>query len=150
MSCQSCSGCFTSDSCSTKKSSSAVVQEKARFQDLLKAASVPTQEHNHLIPTVVLELSKNVYASHNVLIKAFDTLGLEGFLELADTMYRHRLRGESIAWADEYCQGDSQRLYTYLKNNPKELFAYCNDQAELHELFRSLPPHTIPRLSQQE
>ncbi|KAG1472746.1 hypothetical protein G6F56_001355 [Rhizopus delemar] len=143
MSCQSCSGCFTNNSCSTK----VTVKEKTRFQDLLNAASNSSHD-DHLIPTIVVELSKNVYASHNVLIKAFDTLGLSAFLELSRVLYQLKLTGEHIAWADEYCQSNLDLLMHTLQTDKQKLLAYCDDQAELHELFRSLAPHTIPRVSQ--
>lgn len=151
MSCQSCSGCFTGDSCSTKESSS---KNKTRFQDLLNAAALQsneeTEEHEHIIPTIAVELSKNVYASQTVLIKAYDTLDRHEFLSLSKYLYQTKLVGEHIAWADEYCKGDIKELLRIISSEEEKykLLQHCDDRAEIHEMFGNLPPGTIKRVNQ--
>ncbi|KAI8080826.1 uncharacterized protein B0P05DRAFT_539768 [Gilbertella persicaria] len=155
MSCQSCSGCFTGSSCSTPKplKKNALVQE-LRFQSLLDlAATTPDnndsqQQHDHVIPTIMAELSKNVYSSQTVLFKANDELPLNQFLSLAKALYSANIVGVHIAWAAEFCQDNVQQLLDILtKGDPTALLQHCDDQAEVYELFGQLPPGSVGRIA---
>ncbi|KAG2203854.1 hypothetical protein INT46_011619 [Mucor plumbeus] len=158
MSCHSCGGCFTGTGCSTAKlSKKEALNDSARFQSLLDLAMAQQQsmeqhkEHDHVIPTIMSELSKNVYASQTVLFKAFDELGLVQFLSLATQLYTTNILGVHIAWAAEYCKGDVEELLRILSNGTKEkktlLLQYCDDQAEMHEMFGQLTTGSVGRVS---
>ncbi|KAI8367252.1 hypothetical protein BD560DRAFT_399699 [Blakeslea trispora] len=152
MSCQSCSGCFTNDSCSSpKQSKKENLANGSRFQSLLNMAATSSdglqKEHDHVIPTIMSTLSKNIYASQVLLFKANDELSLREFLLLADRLYTNHILGFHIAWAAEFCQGDVQQLLKILtENDTSALIQHCNDQAEIHELFSQLPPGSIERI----
>ncbi|ORE07495.1 hypothetical protein BCV72DRAFT_226584 [Rhizopus microsporus var. microsporus] len=149
MNCQSCSGCFTGSSCSTKETAT---QDKTKFEDLLeKANSEPEEyqkEHSHVIPTVIVQLSKNVYASQTVLFKAYDLLERPQFIQLSKHLYDSKLTGEHIAWADEYVKGDIKQLLDILQQREErnKLLQYCDEQAEIYELFTNLPSGTVRRI----
>lgn len=162
MSCQSCSGCFTGSSCSTPKGTKKdTLNDNLRFQSLLDLAASQNwklesaKDHDHVIPTVMAELSKNVYSSQTALFQAFDTLSQQDFLSLAACLYQLNLVGVHIAWAFEFCQNDAQLLLTILQNKDKEddktkLVDHCNDQAEIHELFGQMSPGSVGRVTLSE
>ncbi|KAI8884456.1 hypothetical protein K501DRAFT_332642 [Backusella circina FSU 941] len=137
------SGCST---VSNKKGGSS-----NRFQSLINLARSKNDtrdqndEHDHVIPTLISELSQNVYSSQTVLWNAFEQLSYQDFLTLADQLYEYNIVGAHIAWASEYSQGDSLKLMQSLPT--QELIDHCNDQAEIHELFSSLPKGSIHRLT---
>lgn len=157
MSCHSCGGCFTGTGCSTTKlSKKELLNDGARFQSLLDlaAATTPSSEisdqHDHVIPTIMSELSKNVYASQTVLFKAHDDLSLTDFLELANHLHKQDIVGVHLAWAAEYCQGNIAQLLAILsKGNEIEqtnLVQHCNDSAEMHEMFGQLTTGSVGRV----
>ncbi|KAK4521623.1 uncharacterized protein ATC70_004153 [Mucor velutinosus] len=157
MSCHSCGGCFTGTGCSTiKLSKKEALSDSARFQSLLDLATTQQQqpqqkEHDHVVPTIMSELSKNVYASQTVLFKAFDDLELEQFLSLAKCLYSANVVGVHIAWAAEYCKGDVQELLRILSTGKEEeqtlLLQHCDDAAEMHEMFGQLAMGSVGRVS---
>lgn len=161
MSCHSCGGCFTGTGCSTVKlSKKEALNDSARFQSLLDLAATQQQqqqqqpqqkEHDHVIPTIMSELSKNVYASQTVLFKAFDDLALDQFLSLAKCLYTANIVGVHIAWAAEYCKGDVQELLRILSTGEKDeqtlLLQHCDDSAEMHEMFGQLATGSVGRVS---
>ncbi|OBZ86956.1 hypothetical protein A0J61_04991 [Choanephora cucurbitarum] len=104
------------------------------------------RDHNHVIPTIMSILSRNVYASQVFLFKANDELSLGQFLLLAKQLYASRILGFHIAWAAEFCQGDVQQLLKMLADDKSALIQHCNDQAEVHELFSQLPSGSIERI----
>ncbi|KAI9474079.1 MAG: hypothetical protein EXX96DRAFT_580524 [Benjaminiella poitrasii] len=158
MSCLSCGGCFTGTGCSTTKPSSRKHQGDgaARFQSLLDLAassahdtSTENVHHDHIIPTIVAELSNQVYASQIVLFQAYETCTLEEFLRLAALLQTNGVRGMHIAWAAEYCQNNPRRLLDVLSDNEKiSLLQHCDDQAEMHEMFAQLVPGSVGRTRQ--
>ncbi|KAL9543471.1 hypothetical protein MBANPS3_008102 [Mucor bainieri] len=156
MSCHSCGGCFTGAGCSTiKLSKKEALNDSARFQSLLDLAATQQQqpqqkEHDHVVPTIMSELSKNVYASQTVLFKAFDDLELDQFLSLAKCLYTANIVGVHIAWAAEYFKGDVKELLRILSTGDKEeqalLLQHCDDSAEMHEMFGQLATGSIGRV----
>lgn len=164
MSCQSCSGCFTGSSCSTTKvSKKEALSDEARFQSLIELATTSKdlkleikKEHDHVIPTIMSELSKNVYSSQTVLFQAFDTLPQQDFLLLAKYLYQLHIVGAHIAWAYEFCENNVEKLLDILKNVASNnnidgklsaLIQHCNDQAEIHEMFGQLPTGSVGRVN---
>lgn len=156
MSCHSCGGCFTGAGCSTVKlSKKEMASDSARFQSLLDLAASqeqqPEESHDHVIPTIMSQLSKNVYSSQTVLFQAHDELSLPEFLELTKQLYLANIVGVHIAWAAEYCQGDIRQLSTLLKDGSEEdrklLLQHCDDQAEIHEMFGNLASGSVGRVS---
>ncbi|KAI7907865.1 uncharacterized protein BX663DRAFT_492268 [Cokeromyces recurvatus] len=157
MSCLSCGGCFTGTGCSTSKSTLKRQPDLiARFQSLLDLASSTSTkatnnlDHDHIIPTIISELSNQVYSSQIVLFKAYDELSLEVFLNMAKLLNDHGVVGMHIAWAAEYCQNDLHQLLNILSNKEmeqkkKSLLQHCNDQAEIHEMFAQLPTRSVGR-----
>jgi hypothetical protein len=148
MSCHSCGGCFTGGGCST--TSLKKEGNNNRFQSLINLAMTSKKEeqndeHDHVIPTLIAELSQNVYSSQTVLWTAFEQLSYQDFLTLANELYKQNIVGAHIAWASEYSRGDSSKLMQSLTT--QALIDHCNDQAEIHELFSSLPKGSIHRLS---
>jgi hypothetical protein len=158
MSCSSCGGCFTGTGCSTVKLSKKEMQsDSARFQsllDLAATANAQDQHHDHVIPTIMSQLSNNVYSSQTVLFKAYDDLSLTDFLVLAKQLYSANIVGVHVAWAAEYCQGDVKRLLELLNNGTEEnrtsLLQHCDDQAEIHEMFGSLTTGSVGRVGVKE
>ncbi|KAI8639648.1 hypothetical protein BD408DRAFT_421075 [Parasitella parasitica] len=158
MSCSSCGGCFTGTGCSTAKlSAKEVLDESVRFQSLLDLATMQQESiedhkvHDHVIPTIMSELSKNVYASQIVLFQAYDELELAEFLFLVKYLYATKILGVHIAWAAEYCKGDLRKLLKILSTGEEEekslLFQHCDDQAEMHEMFGQLTTGSVGRIS---
>ena len=156
MSCHSCGGCFTGVGCSTAKlSKKEITSDSARFQSLITLAASQDQHeetnHDHVIPTLMSQLSKNVYSSQTVLFKAFDELELSQFLELSTYLYKFNIIGVHIAWASEYVKGDMTQLLNILSSGQKEdqslLLQHCDDQAEMHEMFGSLPAGSVGRVN---
>ncbi|KAI8979339.1 hypothetical protein BDF20DRAFT_835377 [Mycotypha africana] len=153
-SCMSCGGCFTGAGCVSSKS---IIKnhadDKARFIALLESAAALTTHHdNHIIPTILSELSKNVFPSQTVLIQAVDELSLMDFLDLARLLYDYGIVGNHIAWAGEYCHGDVNHLHKILGSDDEKegkllLCRHCNDQAEMFELFNQLPSGSVGRTS---
>lgn len=160
MSCHSCGGCFTGAGCSTVKlSKKEMLNDSAKFQSLLDlAATTTTQEqgddHDHVIPTIMSQLSKNVYSSQTVLFKAFDELDLTNFLLLSKQLYHFDIVGVHIAWAAEYCKGDTNELLCTLTSGDDQLrtslLQHCDDQAEIHEMFGNLNPGSVGRVNAQK
>jgi hypothetical protein len=160
MSCHSCGGCFTGTGCSTVKlSKKEILNDSARFQSLLNLAAVTTtttpssetsDEHDHVIPTIMSELSKNVYASQTVLFKAHDELSLTDFLALASHLHKQDIVGVHLAWAAEYCQGNIDQLLAILSSGSEseqaKLEQHCNDSAEMHEMFGQLTTGSVGRV----
>lgn len=155
MSCSSCGGCFTGTGCSTVKLSKKEIQsDSARFQSLLDLAASTTsqdQHHDHVIPTIMSQLSKNVYSSQTVLFKAYDDLSLDDFLALAKQLHSTNIVGVHIAWAAEYCQGNVKQLLDQLSKGTEEgrtaIFQHCDDQAEIHEMFGNLTTGSVGRVN---
>lgn len=159
MSCQSCSGCFTGSSCSTTKiSKKDALNDSIRFQSLLEMAAeskdlqlASSKVHDHVIPTIMSELSKNIYSSQTTLFQAYDTLSLEEFLSLSSYLYQYNIVGAFIAWAFEHCQNDPHKLLQILKTSDDgektKLAEHCNDQAEIHELFGQSSPGSMGRIT---
>ncbi|EPB90581.1 hypothetical protein HMPREF1544_02642 [Mucor circinelloides 1006PhL] len=158
MSCHSCGGCFTGTGCSTiKLSKKEALNDSTRFQSLLDLATMQQQsmqqdkEHDHVIPTIMSELSKNVYASQTVLFKAFDELELSQFLDLAKCLYTANIVGVHIAWAAEYCKGNVPELLRILSAGTEEeqtlVLQHCDDSAEMHEMFGQLATGSVGRVS---
>lgn len=161
MSCHSCGGCFTGAGCSTAKlSKKDILSDAAKFQSLIDLAATTSQndkqgdDHDHVIPTIMSQLSKNVYSSQTVLFKAFDELDLTTFLSLSTQLYHSDIVGVHIAWAAEYCKGDINELLRILNGDDEQLrtalFEHCDDQAEIHEMFGNLNPGSVGRVNKQK
>ncbi|KAI7892457.1 uncharacterized protein EV154DRAFT_504512 [Mucor mucedo] len=155
MSCHSCGGCFTGSGCSTVKlSKKEMLSDSARFQSLLDLASsspsIESTQHDHVIPTIMSQLSKNVYSSQTVLFKAYDELDLQEFLKLSQALYRNHILGVHIAWAAEYCQMNMKELQNALQLPDPLLLQHCDDQAEIHEMFGQLTTGSVGRVQQQQ
>lgn len=159
MSCHSCGGCFTGVGCSTAKlSKKEILTDASRFQSLLDLAASQDQleheGHDHVIPTIMSELSKNVYSSQTVLFKAHDELSLIQFLDLAKRLYTANIVGVHIAWAAEYCEGDVKQLLSLFKDGTEEertlLLQHCDDQAEIHEMFGTLTTGSVGRVGAKQ
>ncbi|KAF7731896.1 hypothetical protein EC973_007727 [Apophysomyces ossiformis] len=153
MSCQTCGGCFTGSGCTTTKPSKIKHdQHENRVLGLLKLAGQkddkPSDDHDHVIPTLVAELSRNVYASQMALLSAYNQLPLTDFLELARCCCAHDMIGVHIAWAWEYCHGMPTDLLHVLKDQAKreELWDYLDGQAEVHEVLSQLPDGAAGRI----
>lgn len=161
MSCHSCGGCFTGAGCSTAKlSKKEITSDSAKFHSLLDLASTTSQDqhvdnhHDHIIPTIMSQLSKNVYSSQTVLFQAFDQLDLNQFLSLAKQLYAFNIVGVHIAWAAEYFKGDTKQLLDMLSEGSEQdralLLQHCDDQAEIHEMFGNLTSGSVGRVSVQQ
>lgn len=156
MSCHSCGGCFTGSGCSTAKlSKKEITSDSARFHSLINLASSLQNDrdevdHDHVIPTIMSQLSKNVYSSQTVLFTAYDELDLQDFLNLAKELYANRIIGVHIAWAAEYCQMNVKQLLTSLQQGDQLLLQHCDDQAEIHEMFGNLTTGSVGRVLQQQ
>jgi hypothetical protein len=157
MSCHSCGGCFTGTGCSTVKlSKKELLDDSTRFQSLLDLAATTNSttenndQHDHVIPTIMAQLSKNVYASQTVLFKAYDELPLADFLALAKHLHTQDIVGVHLAWAAEYCQGNIAQLLTILSSGDESeranLVQHCNDSAEMHEMFGQLTTGSVGRI----
>lgn len=152
MSCHSCGGCFTGTGCSTAKlSKKEITSDSARFHSLVDLASSLQDEqdkvgHDHVIPTIMSQLSKNVYSSQTVLFKAYDELDLQDFLNLAKELYTNRILGVHIAWAAEYSKMNVKQLLTSLQQGDQLLLQHCDDQAEIHEMFGNLTTGSVGRV----
>ncbi|KAI8980366.1 hypothetical protein BDB01DRAFT_797634 [Pilobolus umbonatus] len=156
MKCQQCSGCFTESGCSvTTLTKAEIMNDTTRFMKLVDLASdnnhkkMDQEGHCHIIPTIVRELSKNVYSSQSALYTAHQHLPLLEFLELSKQLYLFHIVGVHIAWAVEYSHNDMQLLLSILKDSDeqekKKLLQYCNEHAEIHELFGNLAAGSIGR-----
>lgn len=157
MSCHSCGGCFTGSGCSTVKlSKKEILSDSARFHSLIDLALSQHQEqqeekgHDHVIPTIMSQLSKNVYSSQTVLFKAYDELDLKEFLKLSQALYTNHILGVHIAWAAEYCEMNMEKLQNALELPDPLLLQHCDDQAEIHEMFGNLTTGSVGRVQQQK
>ncbi|KAI7851475.1 hypothetical protein BDC45DRAFT_515857 [Circinella umbellata] len=156
MSCQSCSGCFTGISCHTTRNSK---QDHDQFQSLLQFALTSNEQskqqdeqnsdHDHIIPTIVSQLSNNVYASQVALFSAHSKMELKEFIELVQKLYDHQVIGSLVAWAWEYCHDDPINLLTRLRGDTAkeqtELWDYLDGQAEVHEVFNGTSVGRVKR-----
>ncbi|KAI8365226.1 uncharacterized protein BYT42DRAFT_589239 [Radiomyces spectabilis] len=142
--CASCGGCFTGSGCSSSTKSDAGTLNENRFRSLLELAAKPqdqplTADHDHVIPTIIAELTQNVYASQTVLFSVYEQWSLPDFLELAALLYEQQITGALVAWAWEHSQGD---LLATLRSDSKErrlLWDHIDEQALVFEVFSNLP-----------
>ncbi|KAI9254552.1 hypothetical protein BDA99DRAFT_518701 [Phascolomyces articulosus] len=167
MSCQSCSGCFTGKSCHTTRNSKQVEQDHHQFKSLLQLAltrkndskktNLPlhddASDHDHIIPTIVSQLSDNIYASQVALFSMYSRMSLEEFIELAEKLYDHEVTGSLVAWAWEYCHQDPVNLLSRLRGGgvddivtqQQELWDHLDGQAEVHEVFNGTSVGRVKR-----
>ncbi|KAI9032570.1 hypothetical protein CLU79DRAFT_726971 [Phycomyces nitens] len=146
MSCKSCGGCFTGSGCITpKKSGDKAQQINERFFALLKLASSSSStiatDHDHIIPTITAELSRNNYSSQVSLLEAHNQLSRDDFLDLARLYWIHDIRGFLIAWTWEYHKGNASQCLETMHNQGDQklvLWDYLDGQAEIHETFNGL------------
>ncbi|KAG0169337.1 hypothetical protein DFQ28_003716 [Apophysomyces sp. BC1034] len=153
MSCKTCGGCFTGSGCTTSRSSKTKNElTVARILGLLQLAAQTndqtSNDHDHVIPTIVAELSQNIYASQMALLSAYNQLSLTDFLELAECCCMHDMTGVHIAWALEHCHSSPEELMVVLREEEKckELWHHLDGQAEVHEVFNNLAEGAVGRI----
>lgn len=144
MSCSSCQGCFAGNGCVQKTSDG----KKTRAQQFSRLVEkVATRKD--LIPSLISEMSHNVYASQMALYGMHQQLSHQLFLELVLQLHQRDIVGLLIAWAWEYVSNDAYQLMSVLSTtteNQTTFWDHLERQAELHEVINQLPTGSAGRV----
>ncbi|ORZ03747.1 hypothetical protein BCR43DRAFT_483901 [Syncephalastrum racemosum] len=151
--CGTCGGCFSSSSqCHPAKVDGSALSQDHLFYSLLQQAqsvkATASENHDHTIPTIVSILSQNVYASQTALLGAYRQLELSDFVDLAKLCYERHIAGSHVAWAWEFCDNNPSTLLSLLKQGETDpLYDHLDGQAEVHEVFNSMPEGAAGRIT---